>query len=122
MTYVLVVDDEPPICQLLTRWLKSWGYATKQAMTAPDALEAMMAEPAAIVLCDIRMPGRDGLWLVDQLRARWPKTAIIMATGVDDMQTVMRTREQGVVDYVVKPYGRELVRQALRRAEAGLTE
>ena len=120
MTCVLVVDDEPAICRLLTRWLESWGYAVKEAQTATDALEVMMAEPASIMLCDIRMPGHDGLWLVERVRARWPKTAIIMATAVDDMQTVTKSQQEGVVDYVTKPFGREPLLQALRRAEATL--
>ena len=107
MTYVLVVDDEAPICRLLTRWLESWGYA-------------VMAEPASIMLCDIRMPGHDGLWLLERVRTRWPQTAIIMATGVDDIETVAKSQREGVVDYVTKPFGRELLLQALRRAEAAL--
>jgi DNA-binding NtrC family response regulator len=120
MTYVLVVDDEAPICRLLSRWLQGWGYTTKEAGTAAEALEVMMAEPASIMLCDIRMPGHDGMWLLERVRARWPKTAVIMATGVDDMQTVAKSQRQGVVDYVTKPFGRELLLQALRRAEAAL--
>ena len=120
MTYVLVVDDEAPICRLLTRWLESWGYAVKEARSATEALEALMAEPASIMLCDIRMPGHDGLWLLERVRTRWPQTAIIMATGVDDIETVAKSQREGVVDYVTKPFGRELLLQALRRAEAAL--
>ena len=120
MPYVLVVDDEPSICQLLTRWLESLGYATRWAVTANEALATMTAEPASIMLCDVRMPNRDGHWLVERVRARWPRTAVIMASGVDDMQTVLRARRQGAVDFVAKPFGRESILQALRRAEATL--
>ena len=116
MSYVLVVDDEPPVRRLLARWLEGWGYAVKEAGNAPDALDVMLAEPASIVLCDIKMPWYDGLWLLERLRARWPDTAIIMATGVQDVQTVIKTRQEGVVDYITKPFGRETVLQALRRA------
>ncbi len=117
MTQVLVVDDEPSIRRLLTRWLESWGYGVRQAGTAIEALELMMADPASIVLCDIKMPGHDGLWLVERIRGRWPSTAIIMATCVDDMQIVMESQRKGAVDYVAKPFGRELLLQALQRAE-----
>ena len=118
MTQVLVVDDEPAIRRFLMRWLEGWGYAVREAGTATEALALMMAEPASIVLCDIKMPGHDGLWLVERLHEKWPGTAVIMASCIDDLPTVMRSRQQGAVDYVQKPFGRELLRQSLQRAEA----
>ncbi len=111
-----MVDDEPPICSLLTRLLQGWGYGVRQAFTAEIALEAMASEAADILLCDVRMPVHDGLWLAEQVRARWPQTAIIMATGLDNAETIRASRRIGAVDYVVKPFVTELLKQALDRA------
>ena len=116
MAYVLVVDDEESIRKLLTRWLTGWGYESKQAANADEAIELMTADPAVIILCDVLMPVRDGIWLAEQVRNRWPQTAVIMASSAQDMETVMRMRKQGAVDYVTKPFGREMLRQALLRA------
>jgi CheY-like chemotaxis protein len=116
MAYVLVVDDEEAIRRLLTRWLSGWGYEAKQAGNADEAIEIMAAEPADIMLCDVMMPVHDGVWLAEQVRGRWPQTAVIMASSAQDMETVMRMRKQGAVDYVTKPFGREMLRQALQRA------
>jgi len=116
MPYVLVVDDEESIRKLLMRWLSGWGYESKDARSADDALQLMSAEPAPVVLCDMMMPVRDGIWLAAQVRTRWPQTAVIMASSAQDMETVVRMRKQGVVDYVNKPFGREMLRQALQRA------
>ena len=116
MAYVLVVDDEESIRKLLTRWLTGWGYESKQAANADEAIELMTADPAVIILCDVMMPVRDGIWLAEQVRNRWPQTAVIMASSAQDMETVMRMRKQGAVDYVTKPFGREMLRQALLRA------
>jgi two-component system NtrC family response regulator len=116
MAYVLVVDDEEAIRRLLTRWLSGWGYQAKEAGNADEALEIMTAEPADIMLCDVMMPVHDGIWLAEQVRGRWPQTAVIMASSAQDMETVMRMRKQGAVDYVTKPFGREMLRQALQRA------
>lgn len=113
---VLVVDDEAPIRKLLTRWLKSWGYAVKTAASAEDALAMMAAEPAAIMVCDIEMPEHDGLWLAEQVLARWPATAIIMGTGHDDSPTVRTSRKLGAVAYVTKPFDAHLLRQAVDHA------
>jgi CheY-like chemotaxis protein len=120
MAYVLVVDDEEPIRRLLSRWLIGWGYEAKEAANADDALELMAAEPADIMLCDVMMPVHDGIWLAEQVRGRWPQTAVIMASSAQDMETVMRMRKQGAVDYVTKPFGREMLRQALQRATGKL--
>jgi len=121
MPYVLVVDDEESIRKLLTRWLAGWGYESKEAGNADEALERMTAEPAVIMLCDVMMPVHDGIWLAEQVRARWPQTAVIMASSAQDMETVMRMRKQGAVDYVTKPFGREMLRQALLRASEKLS-
>ena len=121
MAYVLVVDDEESIRKLLTRWLAGWGYQSKEAANANDAIEQMTAEPAAIMLCDVMMPVHDGVWLAEQVRTRWPQTAVIMASCAQDMETVMRMRKQGAVDYVTKPFGREMLRQALQRASEKLS-
>jgi DNA-binding NtrC family response regulator len=117
MPYVLIVDDESSIRDFLTRWLQAWGYTVKSAGNADQAIAVMSEDPASIMLCDVMMPGRDGLALLAEVRQRWPTTAVIMATALQDLQTVMRSREDGAVDYVTKPFGREPLQQALRRAE-----
>jgi CheY-like chemotaxis protein len=116
MPYVLVVDDEESIRGVLRRRLEEWGYTVKDAANAGDALELMLAEPAAIALLDIQLPGHDGLWLAERIRGRWPQTPIIVASGADDMELVEKSRRLGAVDYVMKPFHKELLRQALQRA------
>jgi CheY-like chemotaxis protein len=100
---ILVVDDELVVRQFLTRCLEQAGYSVRQASSAASALESMAEAPAAAVLCDIRMPGQDGLWLADRLRTLWPGTPVVMATAIDDVDTVRRARELGALDYVTKP-------------------
>ncbi len=119
-TRALIVDDDPSIRQILWRWLEKWGYAVADASTAAEGLEAMLSEPAQIVFADIRMPGHDGLWLAERVRAKWPGTAVIMISGLDDLQTVLDARKKGAIDFVTKPIGREQLWQALERANATL--
>jgi DNA-binding NtrC family response regulator len=117
MSYVLIVDDETSIRDFLARWLQAWGYTVRTAESADAAVAQMTEEPARIMLCDVTMPGRDGLSLLAEVRDRWPSTAVIMATAVQDVRTVTQSRKDGAVGYVTKPFGRELLRQALQRAE-----
>ncbi len=113
---VMIVDDEEGVRQLLSRWLSAWGYEARAASSAADAIEQLTLQPASIVLCDVMMPVHDGLWLAEQIARLWPNTAVIMASGAQDMNTVTRSRKQGAIDFVTKPFGREMLLQALRRA------
>lgn len=121
-SYVLVVDDESVVRDFLMRCLDEWGYDGREASSAAEALELMVDRPASVVLCDIRMPGQDGLWLAERLRAHWPNTAVIMATAIDDFQTVSKSRQLGVVDYISKPIKRDALLQVLRRTVVALQD
>jgi two-component system response regulator HydG len=114
---VLVVDDEAAVRRLLRRWLERWGYEVREASSAAEGVEQMNTDPASVIFCDVKMPGQDGVWLVERVRAQWPATAIIMATGVADIEIVLECKRAGAVDYVPKPFGRALLLQALQRAD-----
>jgi DNA-binding NtrC family response regulator len=117
---VLVVDDEAPIRRTLERILNEWGYLVKEAGSATEALEVMLAQPASIILIDLIMPGHDGFWLMERIREKWPTTPIVVITGADELDTIIKSRREGAIDYVLKPFERGLLRQALNRAEAAL--
>jgi response regulator RpfG family c-di-GMP phosphodiesterase len=112
---ILVVDDENGVRDLLTRWLEHGGYAVTTAANAEEALGRLEASPPAVALCDIRMPGRDGLWLAERIRQSYPETAVIMATGVQDVGPAVQTLRQGVIDYLTKPFGRDRLQEAVTR-------
>ena len=114
-SYVLVVDDEPVVRAFLAHCLGAWGYGVQQAGSAEEALDMMVAKPASVVLCDVKMPGHDGLWLAERLRATWPGTPVVMASGIDDLQTVRQSRDLGAVDYITKPITPTQLREVLRR-------
>ena len=118
MAYILVVDDEESIREILSRRLTSWGHQVTVAPTADEALTIMESAPAPIVFSDLIMPVHDGLWLMEQIQQRWPQTIFVVISGTEDLAKVTQTRELGAVDYVSKPLGREMLRQALDRALA----
>jgi DNA-binding NtrC family response regulator len=118
MARILVVDDEALIREVLLRRLTQWGHDVAIAHSAEGALSEMEKAPAQIVFSDVIMPLHDGLWLVQQLRERWPDTVIVAVSGALELQTVVKMREFGAIDYVTKPIGREMLHQALQRALA----
>lgn len=112
---VLVVDDENGTRELLCRWLVNSGFDVSSASTADEALSCVHALAPAVALCDIRMPGHDGLWLAQQIRHDAPETAVIMATGVHDVGSAVSSLRQGVIEYLTKPFGRDRLREAVVR-------
>jgi putative two-component system response regulator len=103
---ILIVDDEPYIREILSRWLHDEGYTCEQAEDTESALRALQRGTAELMISDIRMPGRSGLELLDEARAKHPDLAVIMLTAVDDRDTAIRTLEAGAFGYVIKPFDR----------------
>jgi putative nucleotidyltransferase with HDIG domain len=113
---VLIVDDEPGVRHLMRRWLESRGYGVSVASNSDEALAFLEQARVAVVLCDVRMPGRDGLWLTDQLRRDYPETAVVLATGISEIGAAIEGLRQGVVDYLTKPFDRGRLFNAVSRA------
>lgn len=97
----------------MSRWLQAGGYEVASASGADEALGLIQTASPAVALCDIRMPGHDGLWLADRIRQQHPDTAVIMATGVHDVGAAVASLGDGVVGYLTKPFGRERLRDAV---------
>jgi putative two-component system response regulator len=112
---ILVVDDETGVRELIARWLAGGGYAVRTAANADEGLQRVHDAPPSVALCDIRMPGHDGLWLAKQIRREAPETAVIMATGVQDVGSAVTSLRQGVIDYLTKPFGCDRLRESVLR-------
>jgi response regulator RpfG family c-di-GMP phosphodiesterase len=112
-TSILIVDDEPAVRQLMSRWVEAMGMSSYTAGSAVEALETLEARQCDVAVVDINMPGRDGLWLADELRREHPNTAVVLATGYTELL------EGGiappVADLMLKPFSRQRFLQALDR-------
>ena len=73
MTTLLVVDHEPAIRVLVSKWVQAQGYTVAEAGSAGEALDRMAQSAAAVALCDVSLPDRDGLWLAGQMRRQFPR-------------------------------------------------
>jgi FixJ family two-component response regulator len=84
---------------------------------APDAdaaLDEMSQAAADVVMCDVEMPGHDGLWLAAQLHKRFPASAIVLATALDSVPPIT-SMQPGIVEYLVKPFVQKRVLNAVAR-------
>jgi response regulator RpfG family c-di-GMP phosphodiesterase len=110
---VTVVDDEPLAQDVLVRAARSWQYECQAAGTAEQAMRLLEERPTPIVVTDLRMPGRGGVWLVQQIRRRWPKVAIIVVTAGQDTDAAIDCLNAGAQHYFLKPINLDEFRHAL---------
>jgi CheY-like chemotaxis protein len=110
---VLVVDDEPAIHQLARRVLEPEGYDVLSESDGPAALLALGATRVHVALCDVHLPGPSGVWLAQRIRDAFPTTAIVFLTGDQSLRPT-DTLGPGLVGYVVKPFRRETLIDAVR--------
>ncbi|MDV2504709.1 MAG: response regulator, partial [bacterium] len=80
---ILVVDDEEFFCRELRRFLEGKGYNVLEAYSGDEALEVYRQERPDVVLLDIRMPGKDGLETLKELKELDPEASVIMVTAVN---------------------------------------
>lgn len=113
---ILVVDDEPAVREVLVTWLEACGYRCAAAGDADAALDYVSAHAVDVALLDLALPGRDGLWLATRLRAQASDTALILVTGQQRFDAAVAGMRLGVLDYLVKPFSRDHLLQAVRRA------
>ena len=116
---VLVADDEYWIRENM-RTVIDWDALglelAPMATDGEDALLKMEESPADIVITDINMPYLSGVELMEQLRQRWPGTAILVLSGYSDFEYVHKALLLGALDYVLKPLNRSKLMEAIARA------
>src|SRR5208282_4632103 len=110
---VTVVDDEPAARDVLVRAARSWNYACQAAASAEQALELLETQPTPIVVTDLRMPGRGGIWLVREIHHRWPDMAVIVVTAGHDSDAAVACLSAGANHYFLKPIKLDEFRHAL---------
>ena len=119
--HIVIVDDQPEICELVHNYLSGEGYRVSTANDGPSMRRIMQQYEVDLVLLDIMLPGDDGLSLARQLRAQ-SDIGIIILTGRGETVDRIIGLEMGADDYLPKPFHlRELlarVKSVLRRASA----
>jgi len=113
---LLLVDDEDGIRRVLALTLADAGFSVRAAQNAEEALALFRAEPAPVVITDIKMPGMDGLGLLQALKALDPECEVILITGHGDMDLAIQGIKLDAADFVTKPIRDDALFIALSRA------
>jgi putative two-component system response regulator len=113
---LLIVDDEAAIRRLLRQKFSREGYQCEEANNAEQTLNTLETSPIALVILDIKMPGKSGIELLPEIKSGYPDTAVIMATAINDINVAIQCLKQGADDYICKPFNLEEVSLAIQRA------
>lgn len=100
---LLIVDDEPLVCESLKEMLAMEGYQVEAALNGSAALEMLKEDRYQLVLSDIQMPGLNGIELLKELKGRSPDTGIIFITGHGHIDGAVEAIKLGAYDYILKP-------------------
>jgi two-component system response regulator FixJ len=113
---IYVVDDDEAVRDSLHVMLEANGFAVAAFATGDAFIDHLPAEPFGCLLIDVRMPGRGGLEVQDELRTRHVPLPVIVMTGHGDVPLAVRAMKAGAVDFIEKPFSDELLLASIARA------
>jgi DNA-binding NtrC family response regulator len=113
---ILIVDDQINTCKSLQAILKKSGYKSDYTLNAAEALKRVQEGHYDIVISDIRMPGMDGMQLLEELKKVQPSLVVIMITGYATIKSAVEAIQRGAYDYLPKPFTPDEVRVIIERA------
>ncbi|MFL9877233.1 sigma 54-interacting transcriptional regulator [Herbaspirillum rhizosphaerae] len=114
--YLLLVDDDPDLLRLLSLRLTANGYRVTAVGSAEAAQAQMAIELPALVISDIRLPGKDGLALFDEIRAQYPALPVILLTAHGTIPDAVDATTRGAFAYLTKPYDAKILLAKIAQA------
>ncbi|MFH1739701.1 MAG: response regulator, partial [bacterium] len=112
---ILIVDDELGIRNLLTTVLKGEGYAVREAENGQEAIEAVEESLPNLILCDIKMPVKDGIQTLKEIREISKEVSVMMLTAHGTVETAVQAMKLGASDYLRKPFDVEELKAKIAR-------
>lgn len=116
LAHILVVDDNSDIRSMLQSFLSHENYRVEVAADAEQALKLYAENKFDIILCDVIMPGMNGIDLLKHIRSRDQETAFVMLSGYPDINKAVEAMREGAYDYVTKPFNLQDVKLRIARA------
>ena len=116
MNKILCIDDDTDICLLLQRFLTKEGYSVETSFDGNNGLNKLKNEKFDLVLCDFRLPDKDGLQMIKEIRKIQPTAQIIIITGYSDVRMAVKAVKYGAHEYVTKPLYPEEILHTIKEA------
>ena len=119
MTSILVVDDEKTIRFAFAQFLQDEGYTALLAADADAALDQINTHKPELVFLDYRLPGRDGLDLLTEIKAMDASVTVVFMTAFGEMDVVIKAMQRGAYEYLTKPLDLDKIRVLINRIIEG---
>ena len=113
---ILVVDDEPDFIETMVKRFTFRKMPVTPAPSGIEALKILEKDTFDVVIMDVRMPGKDGIETLKEIKKRYPLTEVIMLTGHASVESGMRGMSLGAYDYVLKPVDFDELLEKVRKA------
>jgi DNA-binding NtrC family response regulator len=113
---ILIAEDEERLRRLLGMLLTSTEYEVRFASDGEEAIRLFSAEGFDLVVTDMRMPGADGMQVLEAVKARAPEVPVVVMTAFGSIESAVEAMRAGAVDYVTKPFEAERFKLSLERA------
>ncbi len=115
--HIMVVDDEMIVRESLYHWLKKEGHTVDVAASGPEALEKLKKVPYELLFVDIKMPGMNGIELLEQVKADYPETIVIIITAYGSIQSSVQAMKKGASEYLLKPFKPDYLSLVMEKIE-----
>jgi DNA-binding response OmpR family regulator len=102
--FILIVDDDKAIQDFLFDGLTDEGYVCDIASCADEALVKLNKTIFDLILLDIKLPGISGLDLLEIIESKYNTTSVVIISGIEDIDTVVKSMNSGALDYILKPF------------------
>lgn len=113
---ILIADDEPAITEGLSAMLEEEGYSTESARDGHEALKKLKERSFHLALVDLKIPGKDGLQILDEIKKQNILTEVIIITGKGTIDTAVQAMKAGAYDYLTKPVEPQRLRSIIPKA------
>ncbi len=100
---IMVIDDEPEICNILKEFLEGLGYQVITANSGPEGLNLISQNVVDVLILDLNMPGMHGIDVLKKVKLIYPNIFVIILTGFPSVDTAVESMKLGAFDYLVKP-------------------
>ncbi|MGO9622519.1 MAG: response regulator [Desulfobaccales bacterium] len=115
---VMVLDDEPIVCKRLKPALEKLGYEVDAFIQSTEAMHQIQRINYDIIITDLKMKEIDGMQFLSEAKKRHPGTEVIIITGFATMETAKQSFQQGVFDFIAKPFKMSEIQEVVNRAAA----
>ncbi|MBW1771581.1 MAG: sigma-54-dependent Fis family transcriptional regulator [Deltaproteobacteria bacterium] len=113
---IMIVDDEEIIRESFLHWFEKYGHRVETAASGFDALEKLEKVSFEVLFVDIKMPGMNGIELLEKVKEEYPETIVIIITAYGSIETAVKAMQMGATDYLLKPFKPEQLSLVIEKA------